>query len=268
MASPQKEDGHSAIANELLDAIIKTYFSSTEHAVFWAIVRKTYGWHKKTDRISYTQFEKMTGINRRHIAPALKRLILRNIITQIGNGQNLEYGIQKDYEAWLPLPKQVTDTVTQTGNGRTITQTGNGQPQPLPKQVTEQTITDLSNTPLPKQVTEPLPKQVITKEKKETIQKKYIYTPIFEFWNSKNIIKHKKLVPQMETAIKSALKHYSENEIRQAIENYANILHHPDTRWTYVWTLSDFLKRGIEKFLDYEIAKMNYLNQPEDYDPW
>lgn len=211
MASPQKEDGHSDIANELLDAIIKTYFSPTEHAVFWAIVRKTYGWHKKTDRISYTQFEKMTGINRRHIAPALKRLILRNIITQIGNGQNLEYGIQKDYEAWLPLPKQVTDTVTQTGNGRTITQTGNSQPQPLPKQVTEQTITDLSNTPLPKQVTEPLPKQVITKEKKETIQKKYILPEWInpELWDGFIEMRKRIKKPLTDLAIKLAIKKLS-----------------------------------------------------------
>jgi phage replication O-like protein O len=70
MATPQLEDGRTEIANELLEAIIYTHFSPTEHAVLWAIVRKTYGWHKKIDRISFTQLEGLTRINRRHIAPA------------------------------------------------------------------------------------------------------------------------------------------------------------------------------------------------------
>jgi phage replication O-like protein O len=84
MATPQIEDGHSVIANELLDAIIKTHFSPIEQAIFWTVVRKTYGWHKKTDRISYTQFEESTGKDRWHIAPALQGLIKRNIIIRQG----------------------------------------------------------------------------------------------------------------------------------------------------------------------------------------
>jgi phage replication O-like protein O len=155
------EDGHVDIANEIAEALARTYLSSAESRILWAILRKTYGWHKKTDRISYSQLEDMTSMDRRHIAPALKRLISRQIITQTGNGQKLQYGLQKNYQNW-----------------QTITDTGNDRHEPLPKQVTSVTITQTGNTPLPIQVTEPLPKQVNTKEKKETIQKKNIYIPM------------------------------------------------------------------------------------------
>ena len=160
MANPQAENGHIDIANEIVEALARTYLSPTESKVLWAILRKTYGWHKKIDRISYSQLEELTGLNRRHIAPVLKRLVSRNIVTQTGNGQALKYGLQKDFDRWAA-----------------ITQTGNGRYKPLPKQVTVDTNHYLFGVlPLPKQVTEPLPKQVTTKETKETIQKKYIYT--------------------------------------------------------------------------------------------
>jgi phage replication O-like protein O len=148
MARPQLEDGRTEIANELLEAIIRTHFSPTEHSVLWAVIRKTYGWHKKIDRISFTQFEELTGINRWHIAPVLQGLIKRNIIIRQGEKQALEYGIQEDFDLWQPLPKSVTATVTNNGNS-TITKTGND------------TVTKTGNEPLPKQVTaedgKPLP---------------------------------------------------------------------------------------------------------------
>jgi phage replication O-like protein O len=185
MAKPQIEDGHSDIANELLEAIIRTHFSPIEHSVFWAIVRKTYGWHKKMDRISFTQLEDLTGINRRHIAPALQGLIKRNIIIRQGEKYNLEYGVQKDYEQWLSLPKSVTNIITDNGN------------ESLPESVMN-IVTNISNESLPNTVTivkkqslpisaqslpnndsivtvngtKSLPNPVHTKEKKENIQKK------------------------------------------------------------------------------------------------
>lgn len=162
MANPQLEDGHTDIAHELVEALAKTQLSGYETRVLWAVLRKSYGWHKKTDRISYTQFEQLTGLNRRHVATALKRLIIRRIITEIGNGYKLEYGLQKDYTQW-----------------KIITEIGNDSYKSLPKSVTKPIITEIGNTPLPKSVTKSLPKSVNTKEKKETIQKKGVvpHTP-------------------------------------------------------------------------------------------
>ncbi|MFA4907235.1 MAG: replication protein [archaeon] len=143
MPSPQTEDGHLDLANELVDQFCRLNLSACEWRVLWAILRKTYGWHKKFDRISYSQFENLTGLDRWHIRRYLNRLIKQNIITKTGSGQRLFYAFQKDYSLWKPLPKQATvETITQTGYGL-----------------------------LPKQATKPLPEQATTKEKKETIKR-------------------------------------------------------------------------------------------------
>lgn len=157
MAKPQAEDGHIDIANEIAEALCRINLSAYESRVLWALWRKTYGWHKKSDRISYTQWEELTGLGRWHIARTIKKLIGRNIITCRGNKYNLEYSFQKDYEQWRNstnrhdlLPKEVTA---------------------LPIGVTKKLL-PLLEKPLPKEVTKSLPKEVNTKEKKETIQKK------------------------------------------------------------------------------------------------
>jgi len=122
MANPQAENGHTDIANEILGALWKINLSSYEWRVLLYLFRKTYGWHKKMDRIALSQFSKDIGINRVHVHRALKKLSLRNIIvTYPGNSQILSYGFQKNYEKWKLLPNQVT--VTYPGN-KTVTYPG------------------------------------------------------------------------------------------------------------------------------------------------
>ena len=79
---------------------MRTNFTSHERRVLDCILRKTYGWNKKTDRISYSQFEAATGIDHRHIGRSLALLKRRQIITCTGYGYALEYGLQKDYDLW------------------------------------------------------------------------------------------------------------------------------------------------------------------------
>jgi phage replication O-like protein O len=116
MADPRIEDGHIDIANELGEAFARTYFKPNESKVLWVILRKTYGWHKKTDAISYSQFEESTGIDRWNIAKILKGLISRNIITCNYPGLNriIEYGVQKDYEKWKVLLDLTIDENVET----------------------------------------------------------------------------------------------------------------------------------------------------------
>jgi len=125
MVSPQVEDGHIDIANEIGEALAKTHLSGYESRVLWVIWRKTYGWHKKSDAISITQFEKATGLKRRHISRTLQSLLERNIVTKNGNGFIDRWAFQKNYSKWnlvtkngdkfKPSPKMVTPTVTKNG---------------------------------------------------------------------------------------------------------------------------------------------------------
>jgi phage replication O-like protein O len=171
MASPQAEQGHVDIANELVDKFSNINLSAYQWRVLWFIFRKTYGWHKKADRISYTQFEQGTGLPRRHVARTLKQLIGANMVSVFGNGQLLEYAFQKDWEVWTLTPRGKA-TVPYKGNSEPFPIKGT---EPFPIKV----------QPFPIKVTKPFPIKGNTKEKKETIQKKKKETETFDQYRDK-----------------------------------------------------------------------------------
>lgn len=121
MVNPQKENGHIDIANEIAEALATTQLSGYESRILWVIWRKTYGWHKKSDAISITQFQKVTKLKRRHIHRTLQRLVKRKIVTKNGNKFIDTWAFQKDYTKWNLVtkngndPKMVTDLVTKNG---------------------------------------------------------------------------------------------------------------------------------------------------------
>lgn len=88
---------------------------------------------------------------------------------------------------------------------------------------------------------------------------KNIYISVFEHWNSKGIIRHRKLTSKMETKIRTALKTYTEDEIKEIIDTYAEIVLDDKYYFKYKWTLDEFLQRGLTKFENREIAKQNHL---------
>lgn len=120
--NPQLEDGYTKIVNAVQEALCRTHFGGYERRVLDVIIRKTWGFGKKEDRIPNSQICKMTGLYKSHVSRALTSLILRRIVTKNGN----KLSVQKDYTLWttekLPilvttkkLPKMVTE-VTKNGN--------------------------------------------------------------------------------------------------------------------------------------------------------
>jgi len=137
--SPQKENGFTPIANEIMEELGKINLSPYESRILWIIFRKTYGWKKKVDRISLSQFAESTNISIPHICRSLKKMVAKNIITQIGNGYYVTYSFQKNYKQWKPLPKQVIPPKLLPKQAIATAQTGNSL---LPKQAdTKETIT-------------------------------------------------------------------------------------------------------------------------------
>lgn len=106
MASPQKENGHTAIANEILDTLCKTRINGQDRQVLDFIFRKTYGWQKKRDRISLSQFEDGTGMKRARICDCIKNLINMKIIIKIQDDNGSTYEFNKNYDEWEVVPKQ------------------------------------------------------------------------------------------------------------------------------------------------------------------
>ena len=99
-ASPQLENGHTRISNELLEVIIKCHFSATELDIIWFIVRNTYGWNRKAAIISYGMMAKGMGGDIRYVKRMVSRLIKNGVIFKAKiNNQNL-FGLNKNYKVW------------------------------------------------------------------------------------------------------------------------------------------------------------------------
>ena len=171
MANPQPECGYLKLANEIVEALERINLSPYEWRVMLCILRHTYGWNKKSDSISFSQFEQDTGIKRRHIQRTLKSLKDRNIIWMIHKGEKtvVEYGFQKNYNLWEGLlPLQVTD------EPMLLPLQVTDKPEHAPVEVTDEENPAITSTGiglLPTEVTELAPVEVNTKDNKDNIQK-------------------------------------------------------------------------------------------------
>ena len=108
MVSPQCENGYIRFATELWKAICGIRISGEARQVFDVIAHKTYGFNKKEDAISLSQFSLATKITKPNICQALSKLKEMNLITQKDNEIANVYSINKDYKSWKPLPKKIT----------------------------------------------------------------------------------------------------------------------------------------------------------------
>lgn len=98
------------MANELFDALCKIRISGEARQVLDAIIRKTYGYNKKADWVSLSQFSEMTGLTKPTVVRSLKKLISMNLIYKKDNGELVTYCLNKNYDTWIPLTKKITLT--------------------------------------------------------------------------------------------------------------------------------------------------------------
>ncbi|MBJ2108268.1 replication protein [Proteus terrae] len=138
------EDGYTRIANDLFEAVMCADLTARQLKVVMAIIRKTYGFGKKLDRITNTQIAEMTGIHHTHVCKAKNEMIAMNIVISSGN----KIGINKDFTEWNFNISQVSETLAKSAN-KTLAKTANSH---KPSQLnTKETITKEkkeSNTPL------------------------------------------------------------------------------------------------------------------------
>jgi hypothetical protein len=95
------------------------------------------------------------------------------------------------------------------------------------------------------------------------IKSESIYTRLFEFWVSfPSLIQHKNYSPQIKLALDMAMRTYTEEQIRQSIGLYAEVLREPDKYfWSHRWAMIDFLYNGIRKFLPEANPLTNFLKR-------
>lgn len=94
------DDGFTRIANELLEAVMHAGLSQHQLLVFMAVMRKTYGFNKKSDWVSNEQLSELTGILPHKCSAAKSVLVKRGILTQTGR----VIGINKTVSEWSSLP--------------------------------------------------------------------------------------------------------------------------------------------------------------------
>ena len=107
MANPQKENGFTAIANEILEAVQMFKFTQNQLKVILALWRNTYGWSRKACEFSLTYIEKTTNLDRKRANETLKSLIDGNVIIEIEKGTSTKSKVvafNKNYKEWL-IPK-------------------------------------------------------------------------------------------------------------------------------------------------------------------
>lgn len=108
MPSPQLENGYIAISIEFFDKLRTMHLSGNEWIILLFVMRKTWGWHKKSDRISLTQFTENTKLNRSTANKNIKSLVAKKILVAKQQPVGNIYQIQKDYSLWVTSCK--TDT--------------------------------------------------------------------------------------------------------------------------------------------------------------
>ncbi|HFZ1660947.1 TPA: replication protein [Klebsiella aerogenes] len=99
------DDGFTRIANELLEAVMHAGLSQHQLLVFMAVMRKTYGFNKKSDWVSNEQISELTGILPHKCSAAKSALVKRGILTQTGR----VIGINKAVSEWSSLPVKGTE---------------------------------------------------------------------------------------------------------------------------------------------------------------
>jgi len=103
--TPQLENGYTKIANEIMDALIAYRIPGEERQCLDFIIRKTYGYNKKEDIISNSQFVAATGLKKGNVSRAVKNIVLKNIVIKTDNKNIPTYRFNKNYKTWKVLSK-------------------------------------------------------------------------------------------------------------------------------------------------------------------
>jgi len=103
MANPAIKNGYIPIAYELAEQFAQKNIAGNEMRILWVVMRKTWGWKKDFDRISFSQFVKDTGMKHGNVGRSLKSLVAKRLLIQ----KDEMYGFNQDYESWLVAKRRL-----------------------------------------------------------------------------------------------------------------------------------------------------------------
>ncbi|WP_423186798.1 replication protein [Alishewanella sp. d11] len=95
------DDGYTRTANAIQDQLCRLDISGTQFQVLNAIIRSTYGYNKKQDRVTNTYLAELTGISEKSVRKALEALTERKIITCTKSGIMKLVAVNKVVSEWV-----------------------------------------------------------------------------------------------------------------------------------------------------------------------
>jgi len=113
-------NGYTKIANEIQQLKPRLRMSGREWQCLEAVIWITYGWNKKSDRVTNTVIAELTGLSDTHVSDALRSLAERQIIFSRKQGVMKTVGVNTELSAWI-LDKPKT--------GRKIPKSGKSFPK-------------------------------------------------------------------------------------------------------------------------------------------
>lgn len=147
MANPQKENGSTDIANELLEIIYSSKFNGTELAIILCILRYTYGFHRKEHGLSITFIAKSINRHKLEISKYINELINKEVLIEYEKpsfSSPRQVGINKDYSKWntkqlvkLLTPSKTTNTTVSKITNTTVSKITNQETKNKTKKETK-----------------------------------------------------------------------------------------------------------------------------------
>lgn len=253
------DDGYTRIANELLEAVMAADLTARQLKVVLAVIRKTYGFGKKFDRITNTQIAMMTGIHHTHVCKAKNEMIAMNII--ISNGQTI--GVNKVISEWNFDISQLSKSLAKTANKTLANLANDHKPTQLNTKETIQKK-EKKDTPLPPDGGDD-GQEKLERRKPERID----YESFLEAYNTevgerlphavavneKRKRRLKKIIPQLKTPNVEGFRAYVRAFVHQAKPFYFG---DNNTGWTadFDYLLRDDTLTGVReaKFADRGMA--------------
>jgi phage replication O-like protein O len=94
MTDEKSNDGYTKLPNAVVDEHLKDIDNVSELKVTIVVIRKTIGYQKKSDIISTSQFEEITGLAHQSVIDGLKLALDRGIISRERIGQYWSYSVK------------------------------------------------------------------------------------------------------------------------------------------------------------------------------
>lgn len=101
---PDLDNGYTRIANELLEALCRAPVTGAEMRTLFAVVRLTYGWHRRANTVRAADVARMTNLHLQTVHAALRELTARGFLHSGGGGPGRarKIGLNKRYKQWQP----------------------------------------------------------------------------------------------------------------------------------------------------------------------